>query len=182
VVQTTLAPQPVLVTTPQPPVQTTPPPHIEVPAPALAPEPTTVAAFKVDELSPSALAALTPEAPELDRAPADSYFAGDDQEDGDLLLTIPASEEEESRQVRPSNGGAEIIAAFPLAAVELETGARRPSWQHPAATIATKPWPSISGLGTDSNRATVMEISDAAVGTATPARRSWWRRSFTRAK
>jgi type II secretory pathway predicted ATPase ExeA len=112
-----------------------------------------------------------------------AYFSG--AEEDELLLTLPAHDE----LTEPA--ALQIAASVPEAAnvtVVRPKEIVRPNWGHPAATIESRPWPSITrhdaerSAGAAGALAATVTISGEATGTAAPSRRSWWRRSFSRAK
>jgi general secretion pathway protein A len=148
--------------------------------------------------------------PHLDAKPSgELYFTGADEDE--LLLTLQAGDEPEdeptpaaSQEVPPLRAtrltgepfaprsipevGREADSAAVNGTVARPKEVLRPDWQHPAATIDSRPWPSIARVDPErvtspaNELATAVTISGDRAGTAAPSRRSWWRRSFSRAR
>jgi type II secretory pathway predicted ATPase ExeA len=145
-------------------------------------------------------------------AGADEGLPGDDEDEEELLLTLQAQDEpaaepaEAAPQHSPEAAPPIAVRATPVknawselradpTAPEHGNVARvrsndvpRPNWQHPAADINSRRWPSISrndgarAANVGGDLVATVTISNEGAGTAAPSRRSWWRRSFSRAK
>ncbi len=189
------------------------------PQAALSPAPADFAGRREPTFAPAGApqAAQTPPSVEIARAreaafgsareseapgPKDSrnselYF---DNNEEDLLLTLQADDEAAPALKRPlpepvSSGGRSPVVEGLSASVHSHAVKRpetvRPSWQNPAASLESRPWPSVADSTPwvaetvselSPNHTPKVAISDQATGTATLSRRSWWRRSLSRVR
>jgi len=175
------------------------------PAPPLAAQP-------IDAGKQTIPAAAGPRKPT--KPSAELYFAESD--DDELLLTLQANDQAAPvavPQMPPLRAPHRLAAVGPTAladepllradpamtnadlandaanvTVVRPADTLHPSWQHPAATLDSETWPSISKGGLEpagvraEGLAAGVTISGQSPGTAAPSRRSWWRRSFSRGK